>query len=160
MQKLTEISPGASFEICTQIWQACGYQNTFIGWGRDRRGACEPAQHVSIRVENYWDAFIGDGAEVAGEWNFYKDAPKTFRGCIDSCIDQWNEHVRKKLGLPVAFDKGKCLCLRCSHTWESQDKNDPPKRCAKCRSPLWNKPRQRKQSEKQGTSVVSHLAAT
>jgi hypothetical protein len=32
-------------------------------------------------------------------------------------------------------------CLRCDYKWESD--NEQPKRCASCRSPLWNTPYQR-----------------
>ena len=161
MQKLTEISPGESFEVATRIWQACGYEVVFHGSGRERKGACEPQQNISLRIQNYWKSYMADGKEVAGEWTDYVDAPNTFREVLDSVIDQWNDFVRKELGLPVAFDKGHCRCLRCSHEWQAQDTrvHHIPKRCAKCRSPLWNKPRQRKQGEKQSTLATSHLAA-
>ena len=31
-------------------------------------------------------------------------------------------------------------CDRCDHEWLSRD-NDMPLRCAKCKSPYWNRPR-------------------
>jgi hypothetical protein len=48
--------------------------------------------------------------------------------------------------IPVPFMSwGQCQCLRCGGTWSARKKNwhTPPKRCAKCRSPYWNKQRQR-----------------
>lgn len=47
---------------------------------------------------------------------------------------------------PLAFVAwGQCQCLRCGAKWYARKKNyhTPPKRCAKCRSPYWNKPYQR-----------------
>jgi len=34
-------------------------------------------------------------------------------------------------------------CDRCGHEWLSRD-SDTPIRCAKCKSPYWNKPRKNK----------------
>jgi hypothetical protein len=38
-------------------------------------------------------------------------------------------------------------CLRCDHTWTGRESfngsAERPKRCARCRSPLWNVPRKR-----------------
>ena len=34
-------------------------------------------------------------------------------------------------------------CLRCNHTWAPRKPNNIPKVCPKCKSPYWNKPRQK-----------------
>lgn len=36
----------------------------------------------------------------------------------------------------------KCICNRCGYNWESQ--LDSPRKCASCRSLLWNQPRKYK----------------
>ena len=35
-------------------------------------------------------------------------------------------------------------CLRCGYDWPSRLPH-PPKRCARCRSPYWNRPKRRRQ---------------
>lgn len=39
----------------------------------------------------------------------------------------------------------RCTCERCGHVWISEI---VPVRCAKCRSPLWNKPKKLSEDEK------------
>ncbi|MBV9920249.1 MAG: hypothetical protein JOY78_05240 [Pseudonocardia sp.] len=34
-------------------------------------------------------------------------------------------------------------CERCEHVWLPRDKDRPPKVCPKCKSPYWDRPRQR-----------------
>ena len=43
---------------------------------------------------------------------------------------------RMEITLPV------CTCLRCGHSWVPR-KPERPMTCANCRSPYWDKPRQR-----------------
>jgi rubrerythrin len=38
-------------------------------------------------------------------------------------------------------------CLRCGHTWTLRTIH--PKKCPKCKSPYWNKPRRQKKGENQ-----------
>lgn len=38
-------------------------------------------------------------------------------------------------------------CLRCSHEWMPRDITKEPEICPKCKSPYWNRPRQRKKKE-------------
>jgi hypothetical protein len=60
--------------------------------------------------------------------------------------------------------------LRCGHQWKSncdhvkdgahtiiQPKLFPPRRCARCRSPLWNTPRKNKQSAKERKEQIQQL---
>ena len=42
-------------------------------------------------------------------------------------------------------------CDRCGHEWLSRD-SDTPLRCAKCKSPYWNKPRKDKQRRTKGNN--------
>lgn len=38
-------------------------------------------------------------------------------------------------------------CLRCGHIWEPKHPNDKPKVCPKCKSPYWNRPRQKNKAK-------------
>ncbi len=35
-------------------------------------------------------------------------------------------------------------CYRCNHEWLPKDKDKIPKVCPKCKSPYWDKPKQKK----------------
>lgn len=35
-----------------------------------------------------------------------------------------------------------CFCERCPHHWTQRKKEGKPKRCPKCKSPYWDRPRQ------------------
>jgi hypothetical protein len=152
-EMLKELPLGAPLEQCILLWQACRFQVSLIAWGRTQRGGCEEEEACSLRVENYWkDNFADGGATLGRDATHYVGGPKTLRQVIDSLIEQWNNFVRKEKGLPlnpVAFDAGECHCLRCGHAWQTRGGVDRPKRCARCRTPLWDKPRKRRLSEKE-----------
>lgn len=47
--------------------------------------------------------------------------------------------------MPKALTLPQCVCNRCGHRWWPRSA-EIPKRCAKCNSPYWDKPRVRSTS--------------
>ena len=38
-------------------------------------------------------------------------------------------------------------CERCEHEWQPNDIETPPRVCPKCKSPYWDRPRQKKMNK-------------
>ena len=85
-----------------------------------------------------------------------KEDPKTCPKCKSP---YWNKPRTNQARIPIMVESGATphvklegyQCDRCGHRWSPPDgtgrwseNNEDPKQCPKCRSPYWNKPRQRR----------------
>ena len=85
-----------------------------------------------------------------------KEDPKTCPKCKSP---YWNKPRINQARIPIMVESGATphvklegyQCDRCGHRWSPPDgtgrwsvNNEDPKQCPKCRSPYWNKPRQRR----------------
>lgn len=58
-------------------------------------------------------------------------------------------NVSSLYNMPMKATKATiCTCSRCGHEWITRLNGKAPIRCAKCRSPYWDKPRQPKKESK------------
>lgn len=102
-----------------------------------------------------WSFDIWAGSSQLDTGEDFKTWREAWQAAADS-VEYYEQHpstprLRSKEKKVQAYNasNGLCLCLRCGYRWSARQRvgfarwysTSEPKRCASCRSPLWNVPR-------------------
>ena len=132
---------------------ALNYRYSIVKTGRGAKEVRMPRIIIEgyrcQRCNHHWAPRNGTGYRD-------KEDPKT---CPKCKTPYWNKPRVHPARIPIAVESSATphvklegyQCDRCGHRWSPPDgkgkwpnSNDDPKQCPKCRSPYWDKPRQRR----------------
>ena len=153
--------PSRAFtSLWAAIWELFGLDTRRYGWrvcricGRlfypkDRRSVCCNTQHQSLWSKRDW-ARRNRLAEVNKEQGHASD--RRTLGKSTNRIDGFDSvHYECTLAsMPNRTENTPVwICGQCKHEWRSKD-NKKPIRCAKCKSPYWDRVKTRKSGKTNG----------